>query len=113
MVFKGTTALLVRVQKVGFDFMNNLLFRFILKEAALLMVVSVRKWLRRLLFAVMLFVFTVVMYGGCRYIAAWIAPADPYRVPQGNALKVFKAETAGAEGASFSERLKLFYWYGE
>jgi hypothetical protein len=77
------------------------------------MVVSVRKWLRRLLFAAMLFVFTVAMYGGCRYIAVWIAPADPYRVPQGNALKVFNAEASGMEDTSFTERLKLFYWYGE
>ncbi|MFC4808421.1 DUF4227 family protein [Paenibacillus sp. GCM10023250] len=78
------------------------------------MVVSVRRWLRRLLFMLLLGVLTVTMYGGCRMIAVWIAPDDPYRVPQGHALKVFKAaDQQEGENGSIAERLRLFYWYGE
>jgi hypothetical protein len=77
------------------------------------MVVSVRKWLRRFIFIALLCILTVVMYGGCRFIAAWIAPADPYRIPQGQALKVFNTQTDWNMESSISERLRLFYWYGE
>ena len=77
------------------------------------MVVSLRKIFRRLLFVILLSVLTFVMYGSCRYIAAWIAPDDPYRIPQGHALKVFKPDPDGPDAGTISERLKLFYWYGE
>jgi Protein of unknown function (DUF4227) len=54
------------------------------------------------------------MYGGCRLLAVWIAPDDPYRVPQGHAQKVFKAaDQQQGENGSIAERLRLFYWYGE
>ncbi|MFC5650888.1 DUF4227 family protein [Paenibacillus solisilvae] len=77
------------------------------------MVVSARRWLKRLFFLVLLSFFTIAMYGGCRFIAAYITPTDPYRVPQGNALKVFNQEMLHRDNSTFSERLKLFYWYGE
>ncbi|RAP76455.1 DUF4227 family protein [Paenibacillus montanisoli] len=77
------------------------------------MVVSVRKWLRRIFFVLLLSFFTITMYGGCRFIAVWIAPENPYRVPQGQALKVFKTEPFQSDSGSIYDRLKLFYWYGE
>ena len=78
------------------------------------MVVSVRSWLRRMLFVLLLCFFTITMYGGCRLLAVWIAPDDPYRVPQGQALKVFEAgDQQQGENGSIAERLRLFYWYGE
>lgn len=77
------------------------------------MVVSLRRWLRRLMFVLLLCIFTITMYGGCRLLAVWIAPDDPYRVPQGHALKVFGATDQRAENGSISDRLRLFYWYGE
>ncbi len=83
------------------------------ERAYVWMVVSARSWLRRLFFIVLLSFFTIAMYGGCRFIATWIAPDDPYRVPQGKALKVFNEERLHMDSTTFSERLKLFYWYGE
>ncbi|WP_274651719.1 DUF4227 family protein [Paenibacillus humicola] len=77
------------------------------------MVVSVRKMVRRLIFIVLLVLLTFVTYGSCRYIAAWIAPDDPYRVPQGQALKVFQPGLGGTGSESIVDRLRLFYWYGE
>ncbi|MBW7473519.1 YqzK family protein [Paenibacillus oenotherae] len=77
------------------------------------MVLSVRRWTRRIVFIVLLALFTIVMYNGCRYIAVWIAPEDPYRVPQGSAEKVFRAQPAPLEENTLSDRLRLFYWYGE
>lgn len=77
------------------------------------MVVSVRRWVRRIFFVLLLSFFTITMYGGCRFIAVWIAPEDPYRVPQGQALKVFQHDDYQDNGSSIYERLRLFYWYGE
>ncbi|MBW7458224.1 DUF4227 family protein [Paenibacillus sepulcri] len=76
------------------------------------MVVSLRRWVRRISFALLLAILTILMYGGCRFAAAWIVPSDPYRIPQGHALKVFQPY-AVAEDTSLSERLRVFYWYGE
>lgn len=77
------------------------------------MVLSVRRWARRLLFLVLLTLFTAAMYGGCRIIAVWINPEDPYRIPQGNAQKVFQPQMMLLEDRTLSDRLRLFYWYGE
>ncbi|BBH21065.1 hypothetical protein Back11_24100 [Paenibacillus baekrokdamisoli] len=77
------------------------------------MVLSARKWFRILFFILLLSILTMVMYGSCRFIATWIAPNDPYRIPQGKALKVFNPEMLHTDNTTFSERLKLFYWYGE
>ncbi|MBP3964399.1 DUF4227 family protein [Paenibacillus lignilyticus] len=77
------------------------------------MVVSVRRWLRRILFVLLLCFLTITMYGGCRFIAVWITPQDPYRVPQGQALKVFNEEPFQVDASSIYDKLRLFYWYGE
>jgi hypothetical protein len=77
------------------------------------MVVSLHKWIRRLLFAVLVLLFTVTLYAGIRITAVWMLPSDPYRVPQGHSLKVFSPVTGGLDNATFAERLKFFYWYGE
>lgn len=53
------------------------------------------------------------MYNGCRVLGQWIVPADPYRVPQGAALKVFGSSSYAVHEPTFAERLRLFYWYGE
>jgi len=75
-------------------------------------VLSVRRWVRRITFVLLLVILTLVMYGGCRFAAAWIVPNDPYRIPQGHALKVFHPY-AVVDDSSLAERLKVFYWYGE
>lgn len=77
------------------------------------MVLSVRRWARRLLFLVLLTLLTIAMYGGCRFIAVWITPEDPYRIPQGSAHKVFQSQLMLVEDATLADRLRLFYWYGE
>jgi len=77
------------------------------------MVLSIRKWFRRATFLLLLVMLTSVVYDGCRLVGKWITPADPYRIPQGQALKVFGQDGNEQPSPSISERLRLFYWYGE
>ena len=77
------------------------------------MVLSARRWFRRALFVMLMVLCTSIVYDGCQWLAAWLTPADPYRVPQGQALKVSGMTVGTADDATFAERLRLFYWYGE
>jgi hypothetical protein len=47
------------------------------------------------------------------WIEHWIAPVDPYRLPEGRATKVFRAGDPGRSGVEPADRLRLFLWYGE
>ncbi|GFN30573.1 hypothetical protein PCURB6_08330 [Paenibacillus curdlanolyticus] len=42
-----------------------------------------------------------------------VAPLDPYREPQGSAVKVNGPIYSPPEGGSMGDRLRWFYWYGE
>ncbi|MFD0711086.1 DUF4227 family protein [Paenibacillus sp. GCM10027626] len=77
------------------------------------MVLSIRKWLKCAVFIVLLILLTTIVYDGLRLVNAWLAPNDPYRIPQGKALKVFDLEGEQPIKESVADRLRLFYWYGE
>ncbi|AJY77231.1 DUF4227 family protein [Paenibacillus beijingensis] len=77
------------------------------------MIVSLRTWLRRLLFVIVFIVLTFLAFGGYRWAALLIAPMDPYKTPEGGAVKVFHRHVAPQEGGSIADRLRWFYWYGE
>lgn len=71
------------------------------------------KWLDRLQFTLLFLVLTVMVHHGFGWIEGWIQPFDPYKVPEGNAEKVFQADGENGDGIDWAERLKLFLWLGE
>ncbi|WP_265525130.1 YqzK family protein [Paenibacillus sp. JDR-2] len=74
------------------------------------MVLSLRRWLSRILFVVIFTLLLLIVTGSYRWLVDVIAPVHPYREPKGAALKVFQAD---AEKGSITDRLRWFYWYGE
>lgn len=77
------------------------------------MIVSLRRWLKRAKFFLLLFAITYAIYHVFDVVTAWIEP-NKYREPDGRAVKAFRAEPPdGAEDESALDRLRLFYWYGE
>ncbi|MWC28395.1 DUF4227 family protein [Paenibacillus sp. MMS18-CY102] len=76
------------------------------------MVVSIRKWFGRTIFMIIFILLTMMTLGGYRWLMDVVAPVDPYREPQGQALKV-SGQMQSPEGGSMSDRLRWFYWYGE
>jgi hypothetical protein len=77
------------------------------------MVLSLRKWLSRILFVVIFTLLLLIATGSYRWLVDVIAPVHPYKIPKGEALKVFQANPADAEKGSLTDRLRWFYWYGE
>ncbi|EXX88279.1 hypothetical protein BG53_01685 [Paenibacillus darwinianus] len=76
------------------------------------MVISLHKAVRRLAFAALLLLLTVIVFFLLRIAADWIRMPDPYAVPQGNAVKAFGLQERGERG-TFAQRLREFYAYGE
>ncbi|EFM09847.1 conserved hypothetical protein [Paenibacillus curdlanolyticus YK9] len=76
------------------------------------MVVSVRKWFGHILFLLTFILLTIMTFGGYRWLIDVISPVDPYREPQGQALKV-SGQIHSPEGGTMGDRLRWFYWYGE
>lgn len=77
------------------------------------MIVSMRKWVERAKFMVLFVVLTIVLYQVLAVLNTWLQPVHKYRQPEGRAVKVFRQDTSTMDAPSISERLKLFYWYGE
>lgn len=78
------------------------------------MIVSVRKWMERLRFLIMFLALTYFVVQILGLFSDWITPVDRYREPHGKAVKVFHQDTIiDVENDSFTDRLKLFFWYGE
>lgn len=77
------------------------------------MVLSVRKWLNRILFVIIFTLLFLITTGSYKWLVEVIAPVNPYQTPKGAALKVFQADPATAEKGSVTEQLRWFYWYGE
>lgn len=77
------------------------------------MIVSLRKWLKRVKFAVLLVVLTYLLYRALSVFNAWLEPGRKYRQPSGTAVKAFRHDSLPLEAGGMTERLKLFYWYGE
>ncbi|MEX2462096.1 MAG: DUF4227 family protein [Paenibacillaceae bacterium] len=77
------------------------------------MVLSLRKFKRRMKFLVQLLVLTIVFYYTMHFITRWIDPIQKYRIPTGHSLKVFQQEVILEQQQSIKDRLALFYWMGE
>jgi hypothetical protein len=77
------------------------------------MIVSYRKWLNRAKFIVMFVFLTFLLYHMMAVVSNWLGPLDKYRQPTGKSLKVFSHVGGIQESDSISDRLRLFYWYGE
>lgn len=78
------------------------------------MVVSYRKLLDRLKFLMLFMALTVMLYHVLMWVNGWLEPRDKYREPHSQAEKVFQhVSLPTAEHGTVSDRLRLFYWYGE
>jgi len=77
------------------------------------MIISGRKLLKRLKYVILFLVLTYLMSYAVALFLDWIQPAHRYREPSGEAVKVLQQSMYDNGNISFTERLKLFYWYGE
>jgi hypothetical protein len=77
------------------------------------MVVSLRRVLRRLLFALLLLMLTLVISAAFRLLAEWLRMPDFGGAPQGRAVKVFAIDSDGRSAPSVLDRLRLFYLAGD
>jgi len=67
----------------------------------------------RVEFALLFVAFLIAARLVAGWIGHWIEPVDPYRLPEGGAVKVFRAGDPGRAGVDVVDRLRLFLWYGE
>jgi hypothetical protein len=72
------------------------------------MVLSLRRLLRGLLFAVMFLLLTLAIAEALRLLADWLGLPDARSVPQGRAVPV----TAAATDERLLDRLRLFWLAG-
>ncbi|MBN2984382.1 MULTISPECIES: DUF4227 family protein [Cohnella] len=70
------------------------------------------KWRDRLQFTLVFLALTVLVHYAFGWMRVWLDPVDPYKVPEGEAVKVFMTGEPGKETSPL-ERLKLFFWLGE
>ncbi|MCM3784078.1 YqzK family protein [Neobacillus mesonae] len=80
------------------------------------MIISVRKMLRLVRFLIVFAALVYMFYNVFNLFSTWITPVDHYKIPEGNALKVFHPEQGtGLElkKTNIIERLRFYYWYGE
>jgi hypothetical protein len=74
------------------------------------MVFFYHKWLARLRLVILFLILTFLVYQILLLITNWTMPNQKYKPPGGKAVKVFHYVT---ESGSMTDRLRLFYWYGE
>lgn len=79
------------------------------------MIVSYRKWIARTRFIVLFMTLTFVLYHIMILLTGWIQPTPKYKTPTGKAERVFQHHPVLTEPdtGTMSDRLRLFYWYGE
>jgi hypothetical protein len=76
------------------------------------MVISLRKWFRSFRYLVVFLVLVYVISKLFGIVDSWIVPSDPYRYPEGSAVKAGgRPHDNDSEGPL--ERLKTFYRLGE
>ncbi|MBW4838066.1 MAG: YqzK family protein [Paenibacillaceae bacterium] len=79
-----------------------------------MMVISLRKWLRSGKYLILFVMLAYTLYKALGLLDDYVFREDKYRVPEGSAVKVFREGVPGsAEMETMTERLKLFFWYGE
>ncbi|OPH60845.1 hypothetical protein BC351_16755 [Paenibacillus ferrarius] len=79
------------------------------------MIFSYRKLLVRLRYILLFMALTVILYQVMLVLTGWIEPVNKYRTPSGRSVKVFGQHDPVSlkETGTMSDRLRLFYWYGE
>jgi hypothetical protein len=77
------------------------------------MVISLRRLVRRMLFALLVMLLTVIVFSFMRIASDWFRVPDPYAEPQGHAVKAFETTQDAESDASFADRLRWFYLFGE
>ncbi|WP_042162636.1 DUF4227 family protein [Paenibacillus gorillae] len=77
------------------------------------MVLSLRKWISRIVFAIIFSMLLILATGGYSWLVDVISPVHPYHKPKGAAMKVFQADPMIPGNGSLADRLRWFYWYGE
>lgn len=80
------------------------------------MIISLRRMFRLFRFLIVFAALVYMFYNVFNLFSEWITPVDHYKIPEGNALKVFHHEEGAGlimEKTSMIERLRFFYWYGE
>lgn len=78
------------------------------------MVISLRKWLRSAKYLLLFIALAYSLYKGLGLLDEYVFRADKYRVPEGAAVKVFHEGTSGSSRVeTLTDRLLLFFWYGE
>ncbi|MDF2644247.1 MULTISPECIES: DUF4227 family protein [unclassified Paenibacillus] len=79
------------------------------------MIFSYRKLVVRLRFILLFMTLTVILYQVMLVLTGWIQPVNKYRAPTGKSVKVFgqHEHASVSDTGKMSDRLRLFYWYGE
>lgn len=79
------------------------------------MFISFRRLFEGIRLLIIFAVTTFIFFSVISFFSDVIKPSNPYRKPEGRAVKVMKAEDHlyPATEIGAVERLKLFYWYGE
>ncbi|OCT12462.1 hypothetical protein A8709_32060 [Paenibacillus pectinilyticus] len=78
------------------------------------MIFSYRKLIVRLQYVFVFMALTIILYQVMMVVSDWIQPVNKYKAPTGHSVKVFgQTEHVSFDSNSISERLRLFYWYGE
>lgn len=79
------------------------------------MFISFRRLFEGIRLIIIFAVTTFIFFSVISFFSDVIKPSNPYRKPEGRALKVMKVEEhfyPSSESGAI-ERLKFFYWYGE
>jgi hypothetical protein len=85
-------------------------------KRGLAMIFSYRKWMTRFRFILLFMALTVVLYQVMIVLSDWIQPVNKYKTPTGKSVKVIgqpQHASTVTDASSMSDRLRLFYWYGE
>ncbi|GAB7386192.1 hypothetical protein BSNK01_00270 [Bacillaceae bacterium] len=79
------------------------------------MIISLRRLFEYVKLMLFFLLCTFIFYGVIQFLSDVIEPVNPYKKPEGKAVKVFSFDEASAESSLdwYRERLFFFYWYGE
>ena len=79
------------------------------------MFISFRRLFEGIRLIIIFVVTTFIFFSVISFFSDVIKPSNPYRKPEGRAIKVMKVEEHLYPSHQIGawERLKFFYWYGE
>ena len=79
------------------------------------MFISFQRLLEGIRLIIIFVITTFIFFSVISFFSDVIKPSNPYRKPEGRAIKVMKIDHQLYSSAQpeFIDRLKFFYWYGE